>query len=525
VKKLILVTMFVFSAAMVFAGGNTESSPGQGAAKITVEVFDRGTDGGKTDPTNNKWTAWIKEKLLKDENIIVEFVPVPRSSETQTLINLMAAGSPPDVAFTYSQADITSWGEQGGLFDMAPYIDTTLKDIKAFLGPDEAVPGRDMIRRAQNNTTGQVFTIPARRMNVALRNVFIRKDWLDKLGLPLPKTKQEFYDTLVAFKEKDPGGVGKDRVVPFTMMGTAVNYDAMHILESFIDPRLSDKERWINTVGERGFLLPGYKEGVRFLNKMYNAGLIDRDFPIYQGADMTNLIKSGVVGSFNPNWDQPYREGEAILTDLRKNVPNAMLVPVDCMESSDGVTHKSAYDAAGIFFFIPKSCKNPDAAMRYLNWLAKYENYHFIQTGPEGVVHTLTNGIPKLNPSAGGGWIQNSSQNIDYTLMMNGLFLETREKSIQAIAAGYPWSAEMVSNAYNIAMTNARPAIVVITKTPLIVEGPLTQTLVDKANVIFVESVTAPANRFDAVYDAGVADWRASGADAVVAERRAKYPN
>jgi putative aldouronate transport system substrate-binding protein len=265
---------------------------------------------------------------------------------------------------------------------------------------------------------------------------------------------------------------------------------------------------------------------VRFLNKMYNAGLIHRDFPLNNTSSaQTDLIKSGVVGSFSQNWDQIFREGDAILTDLKKNVPSAEMVPVDCMTSADGVTRKAAYDAAGVFFFIPKSSKNPDAAMRYINWLSKYENYHFIQTGPEGVAHTIVDGIPKLNPAAGDGWIQNSAQNIDYTIMMNGLFLQTEEESIRAIAAGYPWPAAQVSTAYNIATTNARPAIVVSTTTPLTAEGPLNQTLVDKGVVIFVEAITAPANRFDAVHDAGVADWKASGADAVTAERRAKYPN
>jgi putative aldouronate transport system substrate-binding protein len=519
--------MLVFSAAMVFSGGRGQSSGTSGTsgpARITVEIFDRGTDGGKTDPTNNRWTAWIKEKLLKDENIIVDFVPVPRFDETQALINLMASGSPPDVAYTYSQSDITNWGEQGGIFDVAPYLDTTLKDLNAFLGPDEGNPGKGLIERARNNTTGQLFSMPARRMNTAMRNVFIRQDWLDKLGLPLPRTRQEYYDTLAAFKERDPGGVGRDRVIPFTM-SIDVRWHAGNILDSFIDVNLSDKERWINAAAERNFLLPGYKEGVRFLNRMYNAGLIDRDFPLYKDdTTVNNLIKSGVVGSFSQNWDQIYREGDALLSDLQKNVPGAMLVPVDCMESSDGLTRKAAYDAAGIFYFIPKTCKNPDAAMRYINWLAKYENYHFIQTGPEGIVHNIVDGVLKLNPAASDGWIQNSAQNIDYTLMMNGLFLETREKSIQAIAAGYPWPVDMVSNAYNLAMTNARPALVVITKSPLTVEGPIRQTLTDKGEVLFVESITAPANRFDAVYDAGLVDWKASGADDVVAERRAKYP-
>lgn len=514
-----------FAALVILAGCQKKEADAGGPVTVTVEIFDRGTDGGKTDPTNNQWTKWIKEKVLKDENINVEFVAVPRFTETDALINLMAAGTPPDVCVTYSQANITNWAQQGGVFDMAPYVDTTLKDLKAFLGPDQGLPGRDMIRRQEDRATGQIHSIPARRMNTAMRNVFIRKDWLDKLGLPLPATTQEYYDALVAFKEKDPGNVGRANVIPF-IMGTDVRWDAGNILEVFIDPKLSDKERWINTVAERAFLVPGYKEGVRFLNKMYNADLIDKDFPLYKDPSaIYNLIKSGVVGSFNSNWDQIFREGDAILTDLLKNVPDAEMVPVDCMTNSEGVTVKSSYDAAGVFFFISAACKNPDAAMRYINWLSKYENYHFVQTGPEGITHTIVDGIPKLNPSAGDGWIQNSAQNIDYTMMMNGLFLETEEESIRAIASGYPWPPEMVTNAYNIAMTNARPGIVVSTTTPLVAEGPLNQTLVDKGMVIFVESITAPAARFDAVYDGGVADWRVSGADTIVAERREKYPD
>ncbi|MDR0730059.1 MAG: hypothetical protein LBF63_00190 [Treponema sp.] len=186
------------------------------------------------------------------------------------------------------------------------------------------------------------------------------------------------------------------------------------------------------------------------------------------------------------------------------------------------------------FYGVPESLREsaePDGANPFtvttdVRWDAgNILDSFFIQTGPEGIVHTLVDGIPKLNPAAGDGWIQNSAQNIDYTMMMNGLFLETEEKSIQAIAAGYPWPADVVSRAYNMAMTNAKPAHVVITATPLTTEGPIRQTLIDKGVVIFVESITAPAGRFDAVYDAGLTDWRASGADAVAAERRAKYPN
>jgi hypothetical protein len=131
---------------------------------VSIEVFDRGTDGGKTDPTNNEWVKWIQEKLLKDENIDVTFVAIPRWEETVAINNLMAAGTPPDVCLTYSQELIAQYRDLGGLFDMGLYMDSPLlADLKAFLGPDPALPGRDLIRRLEDPETKAVYAVPARR--------------------------------------------------------------------------------------------------------------------------------------------------------------------------------------------------------------------------------------------------------------------------------------------------------------------------------------------------------------------------
>jgi putative aldouronate transport system substrate-binding protein len=508
-------------AILLFAGCAKKSGASDSgkAVEITVEIFDRGTDGGKSDPTNNNWTKWIQEKLLRDENIKVTFVPIPRWSETAALNNLMAAGTPPDVCLSYSPDLIGNFRDLGGLLDFSPYIDTALKDLKEFLGPDTALPGRDLIRRNEDAATKAIYSIPARRMVTAQRNIFIRKDWLDKLGLPLPATTEEFYQALKAFKEKDPGGVGRNRVVPFGLSND-VFWGAYTINYPFIDPNLSIKDLWVNTVVERYLLVPGYKEGMRFMNKLYNEGLVDRDFAVYRGEEGDAAVKSGTVGVFTSDWDYIYRESNGILSDLQKNIPGAEFVPLDAITSSNGVTRKSAYDAAGVNFFVPASCKNPEAALRYVNWLARYENYHFIQTGPEGIVHDLVDGVPKLKVGAG-LWIQNSPQNIDYTIPMNGLELGDSELNIRALASGYPWPFEKIENAHTIAMTNAAPGPVI----PVLLSaaGPVSQNLIDKCNALLAEALTCNPAAFDRVWNAGVADWMASGAQAVLDERRAKY--
>jgi len=519
-KKIMIKILFTALLLAVLAGCDKSTKGSNKTTDITVQVFYRSTDGGKSDPTNNNWTMWIQGKLLNEERIRVSFIPVPRWEEVNTMISMMASESPPDVCVSYSQGMISNFRELGGLLDLSPYIDTTLKDLKKFLGPDPALPGRDLIRRNEDPVTKAVYSIPARRIITAQRLMFIRKDWLDKLGLPLPSTTEEYYMTLKAFKEKDPGGIGKDKVIPLTM-NKDIFWFAYNILYSFIDPNLSTKERWINTIEERWLLLPGFKDGMRFLNKLYQEGLIDRDFALYKGSEPNNVIKSGQVGSFCGEWDTPYRESDALLSDLQKNVPGADIVPFDGITDANGISHKSAYDSAGLNFYISIYCKNPEAALRYVNWLSKFENYNFLQIGPEGVTHDIVNGVPKIKVGPG-LWIQNSPQNLDYTIHLNGLDLGDQEMNIRALATGFPWPYEIIRNAYEMAMNNARPLPVV--PVTLSAAGPVGQTLIDKHDALLAELMTCSPDDFDSIWDRGIAEWMDSGARIVLEERKAKYP-
>jgi putative aldouronate transport system substrate-binding protein len=506
----VLFILFLLPA-LVFAGGGTQRQSDVGGASVKptelkVEVFDRGTDGGKSDPTNNNWTKWIQEKILKDENIALTFVRLPRTEETTGLNNMMAAGNAPDLVFTYNNGLISNYQMQGGVFNMSPYTGTVLKDLKDFLGPDAAT-GKDLIRRYEVSPT-ELYTIPAKRVDTGMTIGFIRKDWLDKLGLPVPQTTQQYYEALRAFKEKDPGNVGKDKVVPLTL--TTSNEQSLAVIyESFIDPNLSLKDRYIYDAA-RNITAPGFKEGFRFLNKLYNEGLLDRDFPLYPDDNpWKNIIKSGVVGSFTALWQRPYMTDARIVPMLKENVPDAEVIPIDCFLDANGKSTKVSYDITGILFFIPSFSKAADAAMRYMNWLAKFENYNFLQIGPEGVTHEIVDGVPKIIPATG-LWIQNSDKNSDYTINLNGLYLGDPVKEAKAASFAFPdASPEWVVNSRTISLTNARPRIFKLT--PARPTPSYSQTLSDKWRALFSASIIAKTADFDKVWDAGVADYLASG--------------
>jgi len=515
---ILLIVFLVLSAGGQDTGAPTAAETLTPTGKLTVEVFDRGTDGGKSIAHNNAWTNWIKEKVKKDLDIDVTFIPVGRWSEHTDIVNLMAARSAPDLCYTYNYGMIAHFRDQGGVLDMAPYIDSHLPDLKKLLGDDPAFGGRDFIYRNADPQTGKVFYISGYRVATAQRNIFIRKDWLDKLGMPVPQNYNEFYRTLIAFRDQDPGGVGRNRVVPF-----GVNEDARwglgDLIQHHLNPRMTDRDRWIYNIADRSIYMDGYKRGVQEMNKWYHEGLIFKDFPLMRTADdFYNQVKSGVVGAFCQNWDFPYRLDININEDLRKNVPNAEYIPI-----SHIANNREQMDKVGIHIFIPSFSPNKDAALKYLNWLAIPENYMFLQLGQQGINHEMVNGIPRtLATRPQHPWIMNSPNNIDYTMPINGVELGNPELNGRALGLSYGNTPpEVVSNAFVVSTRGARSPMVFSATTTV---NQYNNDLREKADDLIALAVTARPQDFNRVWDSGIRDWLRSGGQQVFTERQALYP-
>lgn len=122
--------------------------------------------------------------------------------------------------------------------------------------------------------------------------------------------------------------------------------------------------------------------------------------------------------------------------------------------------------------------------------------------GDEGVTHDLVGGLPMLKSEQGTDKIMNSGQNIDYTIMVNGLDLGDPGKNAKAITLSYSVDPQLVLDAYNIAMNNGKADIVI--PVTLVAAGPVTQTLIDKSKEITDTSVRCSIEDFDSVWAAGI---------------------
>ena len=502
-------------------GSSSEITDGKFAEtrKITVEVYDRGNDGG-TDPTNNMYTDYIKKGMLEDHNVEVEFVAVPRWTEVDEINNLLAAGTAPDICLTYSYPTIQTYADMGGVIDLQNLVVDNKNDLPNlwnWLGTTNMYWDKSV-------TDGTLWALEGKRANNNRIVTFVRKDWLDKLGIAEPTTREEFYNMLVAFKENASTllGADADKMVPFSC-SVDVGWRAALLIESMIDPNITDKEFYVNGFDDRKLTQNGTKEAIKILNGWYNEGLMWDEFVLHDGDTVEDdNMKAGYVGAFMHNWDYIFRGGEdSIQANLKRIVgDDAKFVAVDCFEASNGEYIKYCDSTAGdrkIFF--PTTNDEPLASLLYLDWISDPVHIEYLQCGDEGVTHTVNADGSYSFMAATGDAIMNSGQNIDMTITCNGLNLSTPELTSKSLNNNYPpCDPEDVDKANKVANNGKKPAK--NSKiTSIEAETGMGEALNSKRNILYDTVLSCKPEEFDAKWDELMTDYLTSGGQAIIDER------
>lgn len=491
-----------------------EAASGGKAATLKVEVFDRGNSPAGSSITNNYLTKFVQDKFGTPNNIKVEFVPIPRSEEVQKLNVLMASGSDvPDIVFTYDSGTFYRYAQQGGLTDLGELLDQYGPNLKKFLG-DETL--------AYGQYEGKQFALPAKRSHLGKYSSFIRQDWLDKLGMPVPTTTDELYNTLKAFKEKDPGQTG-GKVIPLGMALAPAQFEPL--IWSFIQP-VTEEQRYTLTqqLGSNDYpvLLPGFKDALQFMNKLYNEGLMSADFSLDEDKKkLSEDVTKGLVGFFSEDDMNPFY-ADAMYATLQKNLPDAKISAVDVYTNSEGKHPKPEYAPIGMYLMIPKSSKNAVEAIKYLDWMASDSNLFDMQNGVEGENYTLENGVPIVKTDASDE-VKNRIYNWgDMAIISNGKQLGDADKNVEAYVYGMPQAyQEETRKALSISRSDTiKP---VLFDRPIEAQAKYGTALRDKLNEIIVKTTMAKPDQFESTYEEVMKDYMANGGQAILDERTKAY--
>ena len=128
------------------------------------------------------------------------------------------------------------------------------------------------------------------------RSLVVRKDWMEKLGIPDPVTYEDYLNMLRAFAQNDPDGNGADDTVGLTFRSTAMILP----VASGTFPNMMNAS-WVK---ENGRYIPYYasermNEAVAQLRELYSQGAIDPDFAVMKTNDGIDKFGQGKVGAIS----------------------------------------------------------------------------------------------------------------------------------------------------------------------------------------------------------------------------------
>lgn len=402
-KKIVSV-MLASALAVGLAGcGSSAGAPGSGGAEsqansesqassenqqskaeattLTVMMYERGntteTYGSATD---NYWSQWIQKEFGDPNNITVTYIPVPRSEDSQKVNTMMASDSAPDIIFSYDSNMIMNFGKDGGLVELSDLIEEYGPNLQENLG--------ETMQYGQSE--GKQWAIVAKRVDVGWHTTYIRKDWLDEIGYTLQTDADGYYhmsiedftDLLHQFKNLDPSNQGNE-MFPLGLVGAWSAGVADAITRTFVNtPELTDEM----LACYNDMFWPGYKDGVRYLNQMYNEGMVDPDFMVDTDVATTSfnsLLSNGRVLAF------PFDAMEVSgVKALYETDPDAEVVPF-YLDNIYGEQYSRVYASTGMYIAVPATCKNPENAIKYLDWLSVWDNAKVLHYGFEGVHYNL----------------------------------------------------------------------------------------------------------------------------------------
>jgi ABC-type glycerol-3-phosphate transport system substrate-binding protein len=484
--------------------------------KITVEVFDRSNAPEGSTVIDNKWVDYINENMNK-VGINVEFVAVPRSEEVAKIQLMMSAGTGPDLMLCYTSSVVEGFYNDGGTYDLAPYID----------GPDQAqnlkeYVGEECLNIARNKDNA-LWAVPARRSVTSAFNIFLRKDWLDALGLQIPTTVDEMYNVIKAFKENNPDG--RKDVIASSFFTCKKSSDVAGPLSYAFLKSVADETTFNISAGNPTDLIytdEGFGEYFKWMNKLYNEGLMDPEY--YLGNDQTlkEDFVNGKLGCFesNVNYNVDSLRG-SLLKTLQSTDPDADIISIPPLKNiHDGKVYNDGYPINGAFVFVPKTCKNVEAAITYLDWLATQEGGFALFHGMEGEHFTFdAEGTPCVKDAAYNAtdkdWIRH-----DLFLIGNQGYYKTPEEFAKATSKEAPGYEEYVLKNYENAsfgIVRHDPTFTSPTYTEKTTEISLLR------DEYFVKLITCAPADFDTTLEEFKSKLKNAGYDQIIQERTDFY--
>ncbi|TCM89108.1 putative aldouronate transport system substrate-binding protein [Paenibacillus sp. BK033] len=351
------------------SGGKSADGGSGKKPTISATVYDRGLIAASEGTMEkNRWTQWINENSPTS----VKFTAIPRTESKQKLNTLFASGSAPDLIFEFDPNIKNPLYDQKQLMpldDMINQYSTTYKKL---------LEDNPILKQVSVKSDGKIYEFG--KLNEAIPQfiIAIRQDWLDKLNLAMPKTTEEMYQVAKAFTEQDPDGNGKKDTYGLNVgPGLGDIFGGTNLSNSYKDENGTLVRTWDN-----------FEEYIDFTKRLYDEGIIDKDYITdNNGAKARQDFLNGKTGMFlvQSNYSFWNRLWITDYATLQANAPGAKLEIMPYPKSPRGQFINWINNPVQLTAVVNRNTKNPEAVMKYVDFLSEPDTGRTLTNGIEGV--------------------------------------------------------------------------------------------------------------------------------------------
>ncbi|MBQ6489930.1 MAG: extracellular solute-binding protein [Solobacterium sp.] len=292
------------------AAGGTDVDPATLAFPLAEKAEINGLTnfpaGTESEPNNRT----IFKRLEEKTNVHVNWKTI-QSDQWGDKIQLEMSNvkTLPDFVFNagFSDTDLLKYAKQGVILNLEDYIDKYMPNLQKVF--EQAPEYRAMC----TDSDGHIWALPWIEQlgyeKTAIQTIdnmpFINLNWLEYLGLEMPKTVDEFEEVLIAFRDnaadlKKEFNIDGD-IIPMSFIMNDGGQDPMSLVNGFGegigDP---DKGRHIAVTDDKKVVCTatqeGFKKGLAWLHKLYEEKLIDPEAFTQEWSTYVAKGKSGRYG-------------------------------------------------------------------------------------------------------------------------------------------------------------------------------------------------------------------------------------
>ncbi len=303
---------------------------------------------------------------------------------------ILASGDYPDIFMNtrLEPTQVMVYGSQGVFLPLNDLIEKHGFHMKKMFEEEPR------IKNSITANDGNIYSLPyisaCYQCSMALK-MWVYKPWMEKLNIKDPATTEDFYQMLKAFKEDDPNENGEQDEIP--LAGAVQGYRTYiggYLMNAFI---FNDTD--MNAASGRAYLMvdngkiefvankPEWKEGLKYIQKLYTEGLIapetftqDRKQFKKLGENPVPILGAAAAGA-SGNFTAGKSAEKTRFFDYKAIPP---------LEGPGGVKQTPYFHSDPLLsFMVTSECEYPEVAVRWADWWYSREGTITGVTGIKGI--------------------------------------------------------------------------------------------------------------------------------------------